>query len=247
MENPSYIALSMQNGLRRQMEVIANNLANVSTAGFRADRVMFSSLVAGPNSPQGLAGPGAQISFVDQPTSFLDNRDGPLTKTDNALDLAINGDAYFVVEGPDGPRYTRNGAFRLDRDGKIVTQDGLALLDNGGRPLTIPAGASRIEIGKNGSVRTETGQVGRIKLAKFEDEQALQRVGGSLFSSDKNPSDVDAKTEIVQGMIEGSNVQAVTEMTTMIEVMRRYESVQRLIEGENDRSRRAIDKLTRLN
>jgi flagellar basal-body rod protein FlgF len=248
MENPSYIALSQQMALRRQMDVLATNIANVSTPGYKADRIMFAELVAGtapyPVSPVGGRPPG--LSFVREIGMLRDTSEGGMTQTGNPLDLAISGPGFFAVETPAGPRYTRAGAFRLDQDGRIVTADGYALLDQQNRPISIPPGDTRIEISAKGAVVTEGGEAGRIQIAHFENEQAMRKIGAGLYESDEDPLPADASAEIHQGMIEASNVKAVSELTAIMEIMRRYQSAQKIIDTEHELGRRAIEKLARL-
>jgi flagellar basal-body rod protein FlgF len=246
MENPSYIALSQQMALRRQMDVIATNIANVSTPGFKAERIMFAELLAGKapysSSPTGSTRPG--LSFVNEVGMLRDTSDGGMSQTGNALDLALNGPGYFVVDTPNGPRYTRQGAFRLNQDGRIVTADGYALLDAQSRPISIRPGESRIEISTKGAVTTESGEVGRIQIAQFENEQAMRKIGAGLYETDQAPIAGDA--EVRQGMIENSNVKAVNEITTMMDILRRYQSAQKIIDSDHELERKAIDKLSRL-
>jgi flagellar basal-body rod protein FlgF len=246
MENPSYIALSQQMALRRQMDVIATNIANVSTPGFKAERIMFAEMVAGtaPYSSSPTTGSRPGLSFVNDVGMLRDTSDGGMTQTGNALDLAINGPGYFVVDTPNGPRYTRAGAFRLNQDGRIVTADGYALLDAQNRPISVRPGESRIEISTKGAVTTESGEVGRIQIAQFENEQAMRKLGAGLYDTDQNPIAGDA--EVRQGMIENSNVKAVSEITLMMDILRRYQSAQKIIDSEHDLERKAIDKLSRL-
>jgi flagellar basal-body rod protein FlgF len=247
MENPSYIALSQQMALRRQMDVIATNIANVSTPAFKADRIMFSEYVAGRAPyPQMTGGRRGGLSFVNEVGMLRDTSEGAMIQTGNALDLAISGPGFFAVETPAGPRYTRAGAFRLDQDGRIVTADGYPLLDQQNRPISVPPGDTRIEISARGAVVTESGEAGRIQIAHFEDEQAMRKLGGGLYETDQDPLPADPSAEIRQGMIEGSNVKAVTELTTMMDVMRRYQSAQKIIDTEHDLQRRAIEKLSRM-
>lgn len=244
MENPSYIALSHQTALRRQMDIIANNLANVSSPSYKAERSLFAELLAGQGTP-GVAG-GRGLSFVDEIGMLRDLSPGALTQTGNTLDIALHGRGYFVVETPAGTRYTRQGSLRLDEQGRLVTADGHPLLDEANRPIAVRPGESRIEISHKGIVTTESGEVGRIRVVGFDNEQALRKLGGGLYETDSDPQPPDPKTEVRQGMIESSNVRGVLEITNMIEVMRRYQSAQRIIESEHELQRRAIDKLARV-
>lgn len=242
MENPSYIALSQQVALRRQMDVIANNLANVSTPGFKAERIVFSEYLVDPSRSG--AGNG-KMSFVREVGMLRDTTEGALTQTGNALDLAIHGRGYFVVETPAGLRYTRQSSFQLDQDGRIVTSEGFPLLDEANRPLIVPPGSGPIEVTPQGVVGTSAGEIGRIRLVTFTDEQAMRKIGGGLYESDEEPVRADGTTEIRQGAIEGSNVQAILEVTNMIEIMRRYQSAQKILDTEHELERRAIEKLAR--
>jgi flagellar basal-body rod protein FlgF len=246
MENPSYIALSQQMALRRQMDVIANNLANVATPSYKADRIMFAELVAGQAPYPATGVTRSKLSFVNETGMLRDVSDGTMIQTGNSLDLAINGPGYFVVETPAGPRYTRQGGFRLDNDGRIVTSDGYALLDNNDRPLAVRPGESRIEITPQGAVSTESGEIGRIRVVSFDNEQALRKLGSGLYETELEPQAANPTTEIRQGMVEGSNVKAVAEVTNMMEIMRRYQSAQKMIDSEHELQRRAIDKLARV-
>jgi flagellar basal-body rod protein FlgF len=246
MENPSYIALSHQMALRRQMDVIATNIANSSTPSFKAERLMFEEMVAGKAPYPASGGPRRGLSFVNEAGMLRDVTDGGMIQTGNTLDLAINGSGYFVVETPAGPRYTRNGNFRLDQDGRVVTSDGYALLDGQNRPIQVRPGETRIEISAKGAVTTETGEVGRIRVVAFEDEQALRKMGSGLYDTDQDPQPAGPGTDIRQGMVEGSNVKSVAEVTTMMEVLRRYQSAQKIIDSEHELHRRAIEKLSRV-
>jgi flagellar basal-body rod protein FlgF len=246
MENPSYIALSQQLALRRQMEVIANNLANAATPAYKAERILFAELVAGRAPYPTGTGLNAPLSFVDEIGTLRDTSTGSLMQTGNTFDLAIHGAGYFVVDTPAGQRFTRHGAFRLDGQGQIVTADGYPVLDQSNRPITVPTGLSRIEVTATGQVTSESGTLGQIRLVTFESEQAMKKAGASLYESEAEPLPPDPKAEIRQGMIEGSNVRSVFEITNMIDVLRRYQSAQRIIESEIELERKAIEKLSRV-
>lgn len=246
MENPSYVALSLQSSLQRRMEVVANNLANISTPGFHANRLAFTTLVSEKAMDKSLSGAGAKVSFVEEFGTYADTRPGPLTETRNPLDLAINGKGYFVVDTPEGQRYTRGGNFQLSADGRVITSEGYALLDKNQRPITIPAQAGKIEITREGQVQTEQGQVGSIQVVQFADELALRREAGGLYVANAAAQPADKTIEVRQGMLEGSNVEGVTEITRMLETLRAYQSAQRLVDNDQDRVRRAIDKLSRV-
>lgn len=247
MENPSYLALSHQSALRRQMETVANNLANTNTTGFRGERLLFAQYLTPKAGNPGIGGDGAQkLAFVEGIGTYRDTRPGQAIKTDAPLDMMINGNAYFVVETPVGPRYTRDGNFRLDSTGRIVNTEGFALLDRNNRPIAVNPNEPSIEITKQGDVINGANNIGRVNLVSFVDDQALTRLGGGLYASTQDPVPADARAEIHQGILEGSNVVSVTELTQMLDITRRYESAQRIIDSEHDRARRAIDRLARV-
>jgi len=247
MENPSYIMLSQQSGLRRQMDVIANNLANANTTGFKAERMMFAEYLVSKASNPMTGGSGARISFVGQAGTLADTREGALQSTGNQLDMAIAGPGYFTVETPGGPRYTRDGRFELDGLGRIVNREGLPVLSRGGQPLTVPQGTTRVEVSNTGRITSDRGDIGELGVVKFESDIALRKIGGNLYETDAQPQAVDATTRIQQNMVEASNVQSIFEVSNMIELQRRYASSQRMLEAEHERARTAIQKLTRVN
>jgi flagellar basal-body rod protein FlgF len=247
MENPSYIVMSQQMGLRRQMDVIANNLANTNTTGFKAERMMFSEFLTSKAGNPGASGPGARISFLGEAGTLADTREGNLETTGNQLDMAINGPGYFTIETPGGPRYTRDGHFELDSQGRIVTREGLSLLGRGGQPLSVPQGASKIEVSLTGRITSDKGDVGEIAVVKFDNDMALRKAGGNLYETDATPQAIDNATRVQQNMVEASNVQPILEISAMIEVQRRYQASQKMLEAEHERARTAIQKLTRVN
>ena len=239
MENVSNIALSRQSAMRRMMDVIANNIANSSTPGFKASRLMFSEYTSDANRSSLLGSP----SFVQVAGVFTDMTEGRLTNTGNPLDLALNGEGYFVVQGKDGPEYTRNGRFRLDESGQIVSSINAPLLDAGNRPILVPTGAQSIEVGADGTISADGQPLGELSIVTFGDEQKLEPTFASHFKTDEAPLPApDAK--VVQGMIEQSNVEPILEMTRLIEASRSYQSTQTMIQSEHDRKQRAIQSLT---
>lgn len=247
MENPTYLALSHQNALRRQMETVANNLANANTTGFRSERLLFSSYLTSKAGNPGVTGDGAsRLAFVEGIGTYRDTRPGQVIKTDAPLDMMIHGSAYFVVDTPVGPRYTRDGNFRLDSNGTIVNAEGFSLLDQNNQPLRLNANETNVDITKQGEIYSGGNRVGRIKMVSFADEQALTHLGGGLYDSTVDPVPADPKAEIHQGMLEGSNVVSVNELTQMLDIVRRYESAQKILDTENDRSLKAIQRLARV-
>jgi flagellar basal-body rod protein FlgF len=245
MENPALIVLSRQSALRSQMDVIANNLANMNTRGFRKEELLFNEFVSPKAGNPGLRGDGVKISFVGLGGTLTDTREGALETTGNQLDLAIQGPGFFTVDGPNGPRYTRDGRFTIDAQGRIVNRDGAAVLDPRGRPLAVPAGASTIEVTGSGQLSSDKGAIGNLQVVKFADELSLQKVGTNQYQTDAAPQPVDGNTIVRQGMLESSNVEPIVEITKMLQVQRAYESASQMVTNEHDRDLKAIDVLTR--
>ncbi|MBL8697279.1 MAG: flagellar basal-body rod protein FlgF [Alphaproteobacteria bacterium] len=246
MENPSYIALSLMTGLHRQMEVVANNMANSSTPGFQGEKLTFRSMISPKAMNPGVQGAERSAAFVTEAALLRDTRAGVMERTGNTLDVGIVGDGYFAVQTDDGVRYTRHGSFRPDAQGQLILSNGARVLGDNGAPITLPAGDTNIEIDRRGNITGKDGTIGKLRVVKFENEQAMRKVGENMFETDADALPVDGRTELAQGMIEGSNVQPVLEVTQMIDLMRRFQSATRVLEQEHERVRRAIDKISRV-
>ncbi|MBT6116338.1 MAG: flagellar basal-body rod protein FlgF [Rhodospirillaceae bacterium] len=236
MENTSYISLSRQAVVQRQMQVIANNVANASTPAFKSERLLFQEFVE-------QAGDGTEISFVQDVAVIRDLSEGSFDRTGNPLDLAISGEGYFAVETPKGTEYTRNGRFQIDGDGQLVTGSGHPLLGEGDRPIVLNPGETMIEINPDGVIGTSAGPIGRVQVVRFEDQQAMQQTEGGLFETDQAalPS---PEAKVIQGMVEASNVQPIVEMTRMIDAVRGYQSTQTMVQSEHERQISTIQALT---
>ena len=236
MENATYVGLSMQMALETGFDVIANNIANVNTTAYQAQEVMFTEYLANA------AGSG-EISYVYDIAVMRDVTPGPSVATGNPLDVAIVGEGYFMIETAKGIRYTRNGSFRLDGDGQLVSAGGGAVLGEGDQPFFLIADETAITISRDGTVSTENGAIGRLRLVTFENEQEMIKVGDSLFTTEEPPLEA-TEAEVIQGMIEQSNVQAVLELTRMIEVSRAYQRAQQIIEAGDQLELSVIRTLT---
>jgi len=239
------VLLSGQMALARAMDVVANNIANASTTGFKREGIAFDTLL-GPSSPTS----NKMASFVFDRTTYRDTSSGPIVGTGNPLDLAIQGQGYFQVQMADGSTgYTRSGSFALNPDGQLVTQSGQQVIGDGG-PITVPTTASQINIASDGyiSARIDNGaalaQLGKINLSKFDNEQDMQPVGAGVYTTTQTPQPV-TDGSIKQFSLEESNVQPVTEITDMIRVMRSYEQVSNMISNENQRQTDAISRLSK--
>ncbi len=242
MENSSLIALSRQDTLRRHLNIIANNLANMNTTGFKAKKMMFVEHLARSEGGNGIA--GQPISFVRDIATMRDTTAGTLKETGNPLDMAIRGPGYFVVETEDGERYTRNGHFRLDEAGQLVTQGGNTVLSDSGQPFFFSPEDSAIKVAPDGTVSTENGDLGRIRVVRFENDQELRETAGGLLTSESLPQDVETP-DVAQNMLENSNVLPILEIAKMIAVERAYSDVKRFITREDERIRTMMRELNR--
>jgi flagellar basal-body rod protein FlgF len=222
--------------LRRQMDLLANNLANLTTPGYRGESMLFVEHLK-PTQPR------EQVAFVQDLATVRDLRAGPMSHTGNPLDLAIKGEGYFAVETPEGERYTRAGGFTLDPDGQIVTVKGYPLLGKGGAPITVPPDSGAVTVARDGTVSSDQGELGRIRLVGFGNEQALAKLEGGLYDAkDQEPLSLEEQ-DIQQGKLEASNVAGIVEMTKLISAVRSYQAAANMANQEHQRQRRAIDAL----
>lgn len=237
MENSIYIGLSRQITLERQMNVLANNVANINTPGFKSGNVLFEEYIARPKEMD------ENMSLVYDYGQFHVEAQGPMKFTGNDLDIALEGPGYMMVETAQGTQYTRAGNFTLNNNGELVTPSGHLVLDDGQKPITIPAGATDITIAHDGQISSSEGLAGRIGIVEFENVQDLDPTGNGFLTTQAQ-SQPALHTTLRQGMLEGSNVQGVLEMTNLIEISRKYQSINRMLQSEHDRQRTVIQKLT---
>ncbi len=238
MENTIYLALSRQTVLKSQMDMVANNVANMNTPGFRSQHILFEEYISDPKKADD------PLSFVYDVGQFQSEAPGPVTFTGNQMDIALEGPGYIGVQIAGGnTAYTRAGNFQLSADGGLMTSEGLPVADAGGAPINIPADSTEINIDKQGFISNQNGALGQIQIVEFANPENLEPIGSNLYTS-AEPSVLAENTTVQQGMVEGSNVNPVQEMTSMIEILRSFQSTQQLIQGENERLRNAIRKLT---
>lgn len=237
MENPIYIALSRQTALRRQMSVVANNIANLNTTAFKKEMMIYQSYTE--KAPF-----TAKLDFVIDQGTATDHSQGNMKVTHNTFDMAIEGPGYFQVDDGTGTKYTRNGTFTLDEQNRLVTQEGHPVLDTLGNPILIPRGGSDLDVSPSGEILVADQPVGRFGIVEFDDKLSLKKVRNSLFETDQLPTPA-ADSRIMQGMIETSNVQGIEEMTSMIEVSRAYEAVKNVLDREDKRQETMISRLAR--
>ena len=241
MDNTSLVSLSHQLAAFRSMEVIANNIANVSTPAYKRETAMFQEYIETVPPAEGEDGP-QNFSFVQDAGIARDLQGGAIDKTNAPFDLAINGSGYFTVKSADGTtHFTRNGHFTLDPQGRIATESGELLQGDGGE-IAITSDDGDIHIGTDGTITGAKGQLGKVQLVNFADERALTKQGASLYTTTQQPQTV-AQPNIEQGALESSNVQPVVEISNMLEVMRAYQATASLNQSQEDMMRQAIDKL----
>jgi flagellar basal-body rod protein FlgF len=241
MDNSLLVSLSQQLAAYQSMDVIANNIANVSTPGFRREQPTFQEYVAEVAPGEGETGT-QQVSFVKDSGIVRDMSEGPQQATGHPFDLALHGKGFFVVQTPNGERYTRNGHFSLDPSGQIVDDAGNPLLGDGGA-ITITTDDGDIHVGADGTLSGKNGQLAKLRVAGFANEAALNKDGANLYSANGQPATTATDVKITQGMLEGSNVQPVVEISRMVDVMRAYQATATLTQSQEDLMRQAIDKL----
>jgi flagellar basal-body rod protein FlgF len=244
MQNALLIGLSRQVALSRELDVVANNIANMNTTGFKADGSLFEEYL---NSAARAA--DTRVSFVQDRATWIDMSAGALERTGNALDVAINGDGFFAVQTQRGVRYTRNGSFQINPSGQLVTAQGDPVLGDGG-PITFQPTDRQISISPDGTISVREGnskadsQRGKLRLVSFANPRQLQKDGNGTFNYTGNDGPVEAKTAtIAQGALEKSNVRAVVEMSRMIEITRSYTQIAAMLQQQSDLGQSSIDKL----
>lgn len=236
MDAAGYATLNRQSGLMREMGVVANNIANASTTGFRREGVVFSEFVAALDQDPSLSMAHASGRHVDLSQSTL-------SQTGGSFDFAIQGEGFFLIETPDGERLSRAGSFTPSAEGELVTADGYRLLDAGGAPIFIPPDAAAVTLASDGTLSANGQPIAQIGLWQPADPLALRHQSGTLFSaSEVEPAE---SATVLQGMLEDSNVEPVSEIARMIEVQRSYELGQKFLDAEDQRVRGVIQTLGR--
>lgn len=236
MDNAGYIALSRQRGLFRQMDVVANNVANAESTGYKADGMLFEQFLMGESAKQ-------KLSFTNDVSTYKDMQQGAMTVTHRDLDLAINGDGYFEVNTPLGPRYTRAGNFVTRADGTVVTTQGYELVGEGGQAIVIQEEDDRIVVREDGTITVGAlnDERGKIQLVRFENPQLLEKTQSGLFKTEAQALPVtEQDAKIMQGMIEKSNVSPVVEMTRMIKVSRSVGGITNVMKDLHEMQLRTI-------
>ncbi|NKE43282.1 flagellar hook basal-body protein [Roseomonas frigidaquae] len=243
MDTPGYIVLSRLAAQRRATDVLAANIANAGTPGFKASQAVFAAELTrqtGIDAPRG----GQSLAFTQDRATWRNMANGSLQHTGNPLDLALSGDGYFVVNTPRGERFTRAGHFTLSPQSQVVDPDGNPVLSEAGEPLTLPPGDVRIEVKGDGSIGSESGPLGRLRVVRFEDPQKLIAEGNRLLAAppDQRP-EPELAPRVVQGAVEESNVSAVAELTRLTAGMREFQFASQFLEKEGERLGSAVDRI----
>jgi len=245
MDNALYVGLSRQLTLRRELDIVANNIANANTTGFKAEELMVRTEPARPARTLGGSNP---VKFVLDDGVARDFSQGAMTKTGGDFDLAIEGQGFFKVQTAGGERYTRDGRFTTNPEGKLVTQGGAPVLDEGGGEILIDPKLGAVSIGKDGLVSQGQVRVGKIGVVSTQDLSALRKDGDNLYRNVANVTLQPAPSAVVhQGMLESSNVQSVVQITKLIEVQRAYESMAKMMDNTAELTRSAVERLGKVN
>ena len=244
MDNAIYVGLSRQMLLQRELDIAANNLANVDTVGFKFEE-MLSSADEVPSTKPGGANP--PLTFVTANGVMRDYSQGSLTQTGAPLDVAIDGKGFFKISTAAGTRYTRDGRFKLDPSGKIVTQDGDAVEGDGG-DITLDPKKGPVTISENGEISQSGETVGKLAVVSFDSLSALSKDGSNLYRNDSNLTEQPASSAALkQGMLEGSNVQPITQITRLIEINQAYSAVSTMMSSAASLSNNTIQRLGAVN
>lgn len=244
MDNALYVGLSRQLTLRRELDIVANNIANMDTTGFKVESLMVETEPASPAQTFGAPRP---VKFVLDRSVGRDFGQGTLRSTGATFDLGLQGDGFFTIQTAEGEQYTRDGRFHMDPDGRLVTEDGNAVMAEGGE-IVIDPELGPVNIAKDGTVSQGQELLGKISVVRFNELSMLEKVGENRYRNTANAQPEPATdTDVHQGMLEGSNVKPIAEITRMIEVTRAYESMAKMMDSNAELSRRSIERMGKLN
>ncbi|HWL30661.1 MAG TPA: flagellar basal-body rod protein FlgF [Xanthobacteraceae bacterium] len=252
MPNALLVGLSRQTVLQRQLDIVANNIANLNTTGFKADNAVFAEFLTSSAREEQFAAPDRRVSFVQDRMSWHDMRQGAFEHTGNPFDVAIDGDGMLVVQTAAGERYTRNGALQINNAGELVTASGDRVMGDSG-PIVLQLTDRDVVITKDGTIKVREGTNltsdstrGKLRIVTFADPQQLQKDGANTFKAPDGvtPQPVpDANINVVQGSVEKSNVRSIIEMTQMIALTRAYTDVATMLQQQSELQRNSIQQL----
>lgn len=245
------LMISAASGMRARMEsldMLANNLANAATAGYKSDREMYGLYAAPEALDPALAGESPMPSTLPVvERRWTDFGQGSLTPTGNPLDLALGTKGFFVVNGPNGPLYTRNGSFRISAGGVLTTHDGYAVRGVDGQPIRTQS-AAPLEVSRDGTIRQEGIVLGQVAVVGA-DKGTLEKAGGNYYRGADAGAALPpaAEVEVHQGKLESSNVNAPETAVRLVNILRQFEMLQRAAMLGGEMGRRAIEEVARVN
>lgn len=244
MDTKILVSLSHQVAMRRQIDIIANNIANMNTTAYKRESIMFNEYLSdtGGSLPKSFR----KVSFVQEAGIARQMTNGELVTTGNVLDVSIEGDGMFKVRKPDGEiAYTRNGHFALNGDNVLVTTNGDEILDEGDAPIQFPPNTDGFKIAEDGTVSAkDIGEIGKLAVLQFQNYGAMKKIGDNLYSAEEEP-ELSEDFRLAQGMLENSNVSPILEVTNMIQLSRAYAQTSNLMEQVQRTQSQAINKLTK--
>jgi flagellar basal-body rod protein FlgF len=245
MDISSYVLLSHEQALRRKLDVAANNMANMSTAGFKREQPVFREFVE--RADKAMVPDAKQTSFVLDFGQIHDTAAGSFEATGNPLDVMIDGPGYLAVETPEGgTAYTRAGYMKVSDSGDLITAGGQRLLGEGGKPINVPPEEQAgLTVVADGTVMGRSGPLGRIAVTVFDDERGVDPRGDGLFDAQNGRELASSETKLRSGGIESSNVQPIVETTSMVEILRAYQTSVQMNQSLSDMRKNAIDRLGR--
>jgi flagellar basal-body rod protein FlgF len=242
MDNSFMVGLSAQQVLQKRMDTTANNLANMTTAGFKVEHVLTREL---SEKPATASDNPSEINFADAWMLQRDFSTGAMQQTGNALDFAIENDGFFAVQTSAGEAYTRDGRFNLNEQGQVVTRNGDLVMGDGG-PITLDPTGGPLSVSREGSISQDGQIAGKLKVVNFKTPGGLEKIGNNLWrATDEQPA-AAPEARVVSGFVEGSNVNAVLELTEMIDISRAYTSVAKMISQSDELRGASIEKLAKV-
>ncbi|MBL4838011.1 MAG: flagellar hook basal-body protein [Kordiimonadaceae bacterium] len=247
MDTALYVGLAHKAALKRRMDVVAHNIANMSTTAFNRERVVFRQLLM--DAPGAAATTGGKISYVQDHGIVRNLKPGTLVPTSNPLDVFIHGRGYLTVQGSDGDTlYTRNGRMTLNADRNLTLLSGERVLDDGGQPIQFDEDEADFHIADDGTISTNNGDKGKLGLVQFNNEQGMKRRGSSLYETTQTPNPPESLTDISlrQKAFESSNVNAIESMVDMINIMRAYQNASKTGSSYEDLRKDSLNRLAKV-
>lgn len=241
MDNASYVSLTRQSGLMKELTSIANNMANADTIGFKREGAVFSEYIAAAQGGVLSQDPRQSLSMGRLAAHASNMLSGSMRSTGGDLDVALDGDGFFIVETNGRTELTRAGHFMVSADGILITPDGNPVLDAAEGQIQIPQEVNKLSIGQDGVLSADGVEIGRLGVVTAEPD-TLSRTGNNNWLAREGFVPLE-DIKVFQGFLEDSNVEPVSEIARMIEVQRFYDAGQKLLEMEDDRIKQVITTL----